>query len=408
MNDHKKHARLSASGSHRWLACPGSILLEESYPEDVVSEYAEYGTAGHQLAQICLEKERPATLFEGQVFNKSENFPEGFTVDSEMADAVQVYLDYCNSLGEGEAHIEKRVDFSTYVEEGFGTADFIKIKDNEIHVVDLKMGKGVKVNAEWNTQGMLYALGVVWYEEEVSDKGILMGLRLTKNTDLIHIVIVQPRLDHISEWSITREDLLRWALYTVRPKAKQAWDGEPIFNPGESQCRFCKAKPTCKALAEHSLKTAMDTFTDIPTEEDLKEVNTLTHEEIGALLPRVNTLVNWAKSLEAHAFNELNEGKKIPGYKLVMGRSGNRKWTSEADIKEKLTRMGLQKEEIYSPAKILTPAQMCKIIKKKNLSVVQIETFWNSPEGKPTIAVESDSREEIWPSNISGFTDIGT
>ena len=395
MNDHKKHARLSASGSHRWLACPGSILLEESYPEDVVSEFAEYGTAGHQLAQLCLEKERPATLFEGQVFNESENFPEGFTVDTEMADAVQTYLDYCNSLGGGETHIEKRVDFSLYVEEGFGTADFINIKRDAIHVVDLKMGKGVKVNAEWNTQGMLYALGVVW------------GTKL-KDNDLVHIVIVQPRLDHISEWSITVSHLLGWGADHVRPRAEQAWLGEPIFNPGESQCRFCKAKPTCKALAEHSLQTAMDTFTDIPTEEDLKEVHTLTHEEIGALLPRVNTLVNWAKSLEAYAFNELNEGKKIPGYKLVMGRSGNRKWTSEADIKEKLTRMGLQKEEIYSPAKILTPAQMCKIIKKKNLSVVQIETFWNSPEGKLTIAVESDSREEIQPSDISGFTDIET
>ena len=353
MNDHRKHARLSASGSHRWLTCPGSILLEESYPEDVVSEFAEYGTAGHQLAQVCLEKERPATLFEGQVFNESKNFPEGFTVDAEMADAVQVYLDYCNSLGGGETHIEKRVDFSLYVKEGFGTADFINIKRDAIHIVDLKMGKGVKVNAEWNTQGMLYALGVVW------------GTKL-KDNDLVHIVIVQPRLDHISEWSITVNELLTWARDEVKPKAEQAWNGEPIFNPGESQCRFCKAKPTCKALAEHSLQTAMDTFTDIRTEEDLKEVHTLTHEEIGALLPRVNTLVNWAKSLEAHAFNELNEGKKIPGYKLVMGRSGNRKWTSEADIKEKLTRMGLQKDEIYSPAKILTPAQMCKIIKKKN------------------------------------------
>ena len=393
MNDHRKHARLSASGSQRWLACPGSILLEESYPEDVVSEYAEYGTAGHQLAQTCLEKDRPATLFEGQVFNESKNFPEGFTVDAEMADAVQVYLDYCNSLGEGETHIEKRVDFSLYVEEGFGTADFIKIKDNKIHVVDLKMGKGVKVNANNNTQGMLYALGVVW-DSKLADN------------DLVHIAIVQPRLDHISEWSITVNELLTWARDEVKPKAEQAWNGEPIFNPGESQCRFCKAKPTCKALAEHSLQTAMDTFTDIPTEEDLKEVHTLTHEEIGALLPRVNTLVNWAKSLEAHAFNELDKGEKIPGYKLVMGRSGNRKWTSEADIEEKLTRMGLQEEEIYSPAKILTPAQMCKVIKKKDLSVTQIETYWNSPEGKPTIAVESDSRDEIWPS--TGFTDIET
>jgi len=392
MNDHRKHARLSASGSQRWLACPGSILLEESYPEDVVSEYAEYGTAGHQLAQVCLEKDRPATLFEGQVFNQSKNFPEGFAVDAEMADAVQIYLDYCNSLGEGEAHIEKRVDFSLYVEEGFGTADFIKIKDTKIHVVDLKMGKGVKVNANNNTQGMLYALGVVW-DSKLADN------------DLVHIAIVQPRLDHISEWSITVNELLTWARDEVKPKAEQAWNGEPIFNPGESQCRFCKAKPTCKALAEHSLQTAMDTFTDIPTEEDLKEVHTLTHEEIGALLPRVNTLVNWAKSLEAHAFNELDKGEKIPGYKLVMGRSGNRKWTDEADIEEKLTRMGVKKTEMFSK-KILTPAQMCKVLKAKDLSLTQIETYWNSPEGKPTIAVESDSRDEIRPS--TGFTDIET
>ena len=393
MNDHRKHARLSASGSQRWLACPGSILLEESYPEDVVSEYAEYGTAGHQLAQVCLEKDRPATLFEGQVFNQSKNFPEGFAVDAEMADAVQIYLDYCNSLGEeGRNFIEKQVDFSLYVKGGFGTADFIKIKDKEVHVVDLKMGKGVKVNAEFNTQGMLYALGLVISTRQADH-------------DLVHIAIVQPRLDHISEWSIPVNELYRWALNYVKPRADQAWNGEPIFNPGESQCRFCKAKPTCKALAEHSLQTAMDTFTDIPTEEDLKEVHTLTHEEIGALLPRVNTLVNWAKSLEAHAFNELDKGEKIPGYKLVMGRSGNRKWTDEADIEEKLTRMGVKKTEMFSK-KILTPAQMCKVLKAKDLSLTQIETYWNSPEGKPTIAVESDSRDEIWPS--TGFTDIET
>ena len=400
MNDHRKHARLSASGSQRWLACPGSILLEESYPEDVVSEYAEYGTAGHQLAQVCLEKDRPATLFEGQVFNQSKNFPEGFTVDTEMADAVQTYLDYCNSLGKGDTYIEERVDFSNYVEDGFGTADFIKLDDIDgsfifsraMHIVDLKMGKGVKVHAKNNSQGMLYALGMIEKTDLIED-------------DLIHIAIVQPRLDHISEWSLTVNELLTWGTDHVRPRAKQAWNGEPIFNPGESQCRFCKAKPTCKALAEHSLQTAMDTFTDIPTEEDLKEVHTLTHEEIGALLPRVNTLVNWAKSLEAHAFNELDKGEKIPGYKLVMGRSGNRKWTDEADIEEKLTRMGIKKTEMFSK-KILTPAQMCKVLKAKDLSLTQIETYWNSPEGKPTIAVESDSRDEIRPS--TGFTDIET
>ena len=392
MNDHKKHARLSASGSHRWLACPGSVLLEEGHPEDIVSEYAEYGTAGHELAQLCLEENKPAHLFEGRYLNKSEHFPEGFIVDSEMTNAVQIYLDYCNSLGEGETHIEKRVDFSGYVKEGFGTADFIHIKDNEIHVVDLKMGKGVKVNANHNTQGMLYALGVVW-DSELSDD------------DLVHIAIVQPRLDHVSEWSITVNQLLTWGTDTVRPKAEQAWDGEPIFNPGESQCRFCKARATCKALAEHSLKTAMETFTDIPTEGDLKDVHTISNDELGALLARVDTLVNWAKSLQAHAFSELNAGNKVPGYKMVMGRAGNRKWTSEADIKEKLTRMGIDQEEMFSK-KLLTPAQMCKVVTKKDLSLTQIETYWNSPEGKPTIAHETDKRDEIQPISTECFSDI--
>ena len=396
MNDHKKHAKLSASGSHRWLACPASVLMEEDFPEDVFSEYAEYGTAGHELAQLCLENNRPATLFEGQYLNKNKNFPEGFIVDGEMADAVQTYVNYCNSLGEGEAHIEKRVDFSLYVEEGFGTADFINIKKNEIHVVDLKMGKGVKVNAEWNTQGMLYALGVVW-DSKLADN------------DLVHIVIVQPRLDHISEWSLTVNKLLTWARDEVRPKAKQAWDGEPIFNAGESQCRFCKAKPTCKALAEHSLQTAMDVFTDIPTEGELKDIHKLSNKELGELLPRVDTLVNWAKSLESHAFKELDSGGKIQGYKLVMGRAGNRRWNKEKDpeLFAVLRDKGLEKDDIFTK-KINTPTQICRILKERKIPVGETETFWNSPEGKPTIAHESDKRAEILPPSIDDFSDIET
>ena len=394
MNDHRKHAKLSASGSHRWLACPASVFMEADFPEDVVSEFAEYGTAGHELAQMCLEQDRQAYTFGNEYLNKSIHFPDGFHVDSEMTSAVQIYLDYCNSLGEGESRIEERVDFSDYVNEGFGTADFIKIKKNEIYVVDLKMGKGVRVYAEENTQGMLYALGVVW-DSKLADN------------DLIHIVIVQPRLDHISEWSITVYNLLTWARDYVRPRAEQAWSGQPIFNAGESQCRFCKAKPTCKALAEHSLQTAMDVFTDIPTDGDLKEIYTLTNDELGSLLPRVDTLLSWAKSLESHALGELNSGNKIKGYKLVMGRAGNRKWTNEKKAQNHLTGLGLNEDEIYSK-KINTPAQMCRILKDKKIDVGETENLWNSPEGKTTIAIESDKRVEILPPSTTGFSDIET
>jgi hypothetical protein len=151
----------------------------------------------------------------------------------------------------------------------------------------------------------------------------------------------------------------------------------------------------------------MDVFTDIPTDGDLKEIYTLTNDELGSLLPRVDTLLSWAKSLESHALGELNSGNKIKGYKLVMGRAGNRKWTNEKKAQDHLTVLGLNEDEIYSK-KINTPAQMCRILKDKKIDVGKTENLWNSPEGKTTIAIESDKRVEVLPPSIMGFSDIET
>jgi len=396
----KEHAKLSASSSHRWIKCSGSVLLESESEAEPPSEYAEYGTASHQLAEYCLKKDISANLPLGQVFNKSKNFPDGFTVDEEMAEAVQHYLDYCNYITEDKCdrYIEKKVDFSKYATEGFGTADFIYVAPDILHVVDLKMGKGVKVNAEWNTQGMLYALGAM-KEFRPTPRG--------ESSGIVRISIVQPRLDHISEWDISVGDLLYWAESELKPKAKQAWEEKPVFNAGEEQCRFCKAKATCKALAEYSLKDAIDTFTDIPTatETNLKDIHTLNNDELGQLLPKVKTIINWANSLESLALSELKAGRKITGYKLVQGRAGNRKWGDEKAVERKLTNMGIKKSEMFSK-KLLTPTQMCGVLKKKHIETERIEAYWNSPEGKLTIAVEADKRPEIIPESNIAFTDI--
>jgi hypothetical protein len=396
------HATLSPSSSHRWINCPGSVLLESDHPDEPVSEYAEYGTAGHHLAEHCLKENIPAVNMVGERINPhydSEHYPDGVLVDEEMVNAVQMYLDYCNQLQTGASkwHIEKKVDFSRYVPEGFGTADFIAFHPDILHVVDLKMGKGVRVHAVWNTQGMLYALGAI--NEDIPDQCI------------IKISIVQPRLDHISEWQLSVGDLRYWAEDQLMPKAQQAWNKEPIFNPGESQCRFCKAQASCKALAEYSLKTAIDTFTDLPAvgernlRQNLRDIHVLNGEELGRLLPKVKTIINWANSLERLALEELLAGKKIPGYKLVRGRSGNRKWANEAETVRHLKALGLSKEEIYS-LKIRTPVGVLSELKKKNIPPVGVESFWTVPEGKLTIAGSEDVRPEIVSDADRAFTDI--
>ena len=220
--------------------------------------------------------------------------------------------------------------------------------------------------------------------------------------DIIHIVIVQPRIDHISEWEITVEDLLAWAENTVREKAGQAWTGQMKFSPGEKQCRFCKASSTCKALAEKSLQTAMDVFTDIPTTGDLKQIHTLGNYEVSQLLPRLDEISNWIKSLKAFAFSQLEQGFEIDGYKLVRGRSGNRKWINESAVEEKMETLGFHKEKIYKQV-IITPAVAQRMLKAQNISITQISNLYNQEEGKPTITDRRDPREEIISNDGSEF-----
>jgi hypothetical protein len=389
MNDNK-HAKLSPSSAHRWLECPGSVTLEAEYPDDIVSEYAEYGTAGHMLGEIHLNNKLPVKMSAGIILNKSINFPDGFQVDDEMIDAVQTYVDYCNNLEGDEVYVEKKVDFSEWVPQGFGTADYIKVGTENsiwkvINVVDLKMGKGVKVYAEQNPQGMLYALGVISSGNFAKE-------------DIVNIVIVQPRIDHISEWRISVGGLTDWANNVVKKKAGEAWTGQMKFNPGEKQCRFCKASATCKALAEQSLQTAMDIFTDLPTTGDLKQIHSLSNSEVSQLLPRLDEISNWIKSLKAFAFEQLEQGFRIEGYKLVRGRAGNRKWIDEAPVEERLKELGFLKRQVYKQV-MITPAVADKMLKAQGISTTQLSNLYNQAEGKPTITDRNDPREEIVPAD---------
>ncbi len=372
------HAKLSASGAHRWMTCSGSVEMEEDFP-DTSSTFAEHGTAAHELAERCLKEDVTADFYRSKDFN-------GFAVDAEMVEAIQLYLDYVRNHS-GEKWVEQRVDFSPWVPGGFGTCDCLVIEGKTASVIDLKYGKGVKVDACNNSQAMLYALGALNEYEFLFDE-----------IEIFKLAIVQPRLDHISEHTISKKELLAFGEY-AKERAEAALAESAPFTPGDKQCRFCKAKASCRALAEHSLKIAAEGFEAVEIPLTLKDPKKLTSEEVAALLPQLNLIVGWAKAIEAYALATLEHGQEIPGYKVVEGRS-IRKWADESAAENALRRSKLKIAEIFTK-KLISPTQTEKLLGKNHPI---LREFSVKPEGKPAIAVETDKRPTLVIDVAEGFS----
>ena len=376
-----QHAKLSASGSSRWLNCPGSVRLEQSYP-DSTSTFAEEGTAAHALAEHCLNT---GTYADDHV---GDNCPDtGLMWTEEMAAYVQQYVDYCRDLP-GHMFVEERVDFSLWVPEGFGTSDCIVISEcgTEITVVDLKYGKGVRVDADNNTQGMLYGLGTL------SDLSFIYP-----DIERINLVIHQPRLDHVSEWSLTTDELLEWAKW-VSKQAKLCLSDDAPLVPGEKQCQWCKAKADCKALYNHTAKVIGAEFDDL---DQVDEPQTLTPEQLALVLANKSLIESWLKAVSDRSLERMLSGEKIEGFKLVEGRS-NRKWKDESEASELLAaELG---DDAFTK-KLLTPAQAEKKLGKPKAKAVNLVDRIIKPEGATTIAPVSDKRREIQPTS-DDFEDL--
>jgi hypothetical protein len=377
------HAKLSASGAHRWLRCPGSVAAEATIP-DTTSDYAREGSAAHALAEMCLTTGDNADIFVGAA---PEAYPD-IPVTAEMADAVQAYVDYVRGLT-GERFIEQRVDFSPWVPEGFGTVDAIVIDGDTLIVIDLKYGQGVRVDAEDNPQAKLYALGAV------NDYGFIYPVAN------VRCVIVQPRLDHISEWDITRKQLERWG-EEIRPKAERALSENAPFHPSEAACRFCRAKATCRALAEANLKTAANDFATVEKPIEPKAVDGLSPDEIAAILPQLDLITGWIKAVKEHAIGEIEHGRAIPGHKLVAGRS-LRQW-DDAEAAEAALRAvkKLKVADIFTK-KLISPSQAEKLLGKKHKLLAEHVV---KPQGKPTLAPETDSRPALAPDVEHDFEQV--
>lgn len=372
----RKHALLSASGASRWINCPPSALMEEGQSGDSSeSEYAKEGTLAHEFADLSLRIQSYTGANEPKIkwTKEREKLRSNPLYTDDMEDHVKVYTDYVleqwlaakKQTPDAVLSVEEKVDFSYLVPEGFGTTDANIIADRVLEVVDLKYGKGVKVNAKGNPQGRLYALGA------------LRKYQLFYDIDTVKITIVQPRLDHIETETISVGDLISWSEETVRPAADKAFKGEGTCNPGD-WCRWCKAKPVCRAIAEHNTALAAKEFAD---------PKTLSDKEVIEMYEQSSLLLDWANSVASYILETAKEGKKWPGYKIVEGKS-NRKWADEAKALEVLQEEGFTLEQITN-TKIKGIGDTEKLVGKGFLEEYSLTI---KPQGAPTLAPESDKR----------------
>jgi len=359
----KGHALLSASSSDRWLHCPPSARLSENY-DDKGSDYAAEGTEAHAL---CEHKLRQALGME------SEDPTENLTwFNEEMDDCATGYATYVMEQMEAARQacadpivlIEQRVDFSRWVESGFGTADCIIIADGTLQVCDYKHGRGIMVDADENPQMMCYALGALELFDGIYD---IHTVRMT---------IYQPRRDNVSTYVLPKEELHRWADEVLNPTADLAFAGNGNFLCGE-WCGFCKAKYDCRARADANLDLARYDFKVPPLLEDF---------EVEEILTRIDGLVAWAADIKEYALQQAISGKIWNDWKLVEGRS-NRRYTNEAAVADTVSHAGFDPYE----RSVLSVTALQKLLGKPRFEEL-LAAYIEKPQGKPTLVPQSDKR----------------
>lgn len=367
-----KHAFLSPSGSHRWLNCTPSAMLESEFPGGS-SSAAEEGTAAHAFCEHKLKK----------ALRRRSKRPVSDYDSDEMQEYTDSYVDYVleqlevakQTCKDPMVLIEQKVDFSEYVPDGYGTADCIVVSDDTMQIIDFKYGLGVLVDAEQNTQLMCYSIGALNLFDSLYDiKEVTMH-------------IFQPRRENVQSWTIPVDELKAWAENELKPKAQMALNGEGEYHPGE-WCQFCKAAVRCRARAEEKLRLARQEFKMPPllTDSDIEEVLTI--------LP---DLTKWADGILAYATDAaVNHGKEWNGFKVVEGRSV-RKYKDEELVAQAAKDHGYT--DIYRQS-LITMTEMQKLMGKKQFDQI-LGDLIVKPQGKPTLVPVTDKRPAMNVTNAN-------
>ena len=369
------HAKLSASSSARWLNCPGSVQATENLPNPS-SKYALEGSAAHELGEICLKSGDNTHPYIGKKLPETR-----WLVDEEMAEYVQDYVDLVRQTdSRGDMEVEVRLDFSHIVPEGFGTSDVVICNPvtKTLTVIDLKYGKGIQVDAEENTQALLYALGA------------LNDYELLYDIEKIRCVIIQPRLDHVSEWEISKEELVKRG-EEIRQKALRCFEPDAPRIASEKACQWCLAKASCPELLAYTNKAILREFDAFePLQELLTPPDTLTDEQMGNALASKKLILSWFDSIEHLATERLLKGESFPGYKLVSGRA-SRSWVNEEAAVEVLK--PILGDKLFTQPQLITVVQAEKALGKKHKDA--LDGLVNKSNGKATLVPESDPRAPL-------------
>lgn len=363
------HSLLSPSAAHRWSRCPASLVKGKDYPE-TTSEHAEDGRRAHDLAMLILTGQNTVS-------------------DAETSRFVSLYTDRVRKMSAGAVitMTEKEVPLVFLGPNEKGTVDHgALLRGGELQVHDLKYGKGVQVFAKENEQLILYALGL--YDL----------FSLLDDIKTVRLCIHQPRLDHYDEWVVTVEELEKWRKKLVRAAGRALsmfglTEDLLVYSPGDKQCRWCLHKKNCEALAKHCTACIASDFDD-PMADVKSLAMTTPVGRMAYILKNLDLITKWAATMKEAALERLQKGEAIPGWKLVAGRAGNRKWSNEEEVEAIMKSMRLRVEEMYD-MKLISPASAEKLLKKNPRKWSRLRDLATRSEPAPTIAPEEDKRPAL-------------
>ena len=365
----RAHSSVGGSSAKRVMECPGSMQLCAKYPSKS-SEFADEGTAGHEAIDMILQgKTQKDTDVIGLTFNKIVITPEFY--EEAIAASLDIFDAIDKELGGIEFFNEQRVTFPG-IEGAFGTVDIVGAARDRTVVLDWKLGRGVPVEAEANSQLMYYAYAAA-HTEPTS--------KFFDRDKPIELFIVSPRVNDgepFTRWMTSWLQLEAFAI-DLKHAVERALEPDAPFKLGP-HCRFCNGKVGCPLY--NNLATDMLAL----TREELAE-------QIAERLPYADLMIEMGKNLKDTAHALLEQGQSIPGWKLVNGRA-TRSWKDEEKTLKYFAKLGLPAAERHVK-KIISPAQAEAALKRNALPAELPAALVDKSSSGTTLAPESDKRPAV-------------